>query len=141
MTPQRFLRSFSMSLILALTPMLLMAASKISPETVDGAKTVSTAEAKRLFDQGVPFLDVRSDRDWEAGRIPGAVHIELKKKLNQDSMSELFARDQPIVIYCNSIGCMRSSKAAQKAVSWGYQKVYYYRLGFPDWKHNGYAIQ
>lgn len=116
-------------------------AAKVSPETVDGATTISTAEAKRLFDQGVAFLDVRSNRDWEAGRIPGALHIELKKKLNEESMAELFARDQPIVIYCNSTGCTRSSKASEKAVSWGYKKVYYYRLGFPDWKHHGYAIQ
>jgi len=130
-----------MSLAMLLAPAHLLAAKKVSPETVDGATTISTAEAKRLFDQGVAFLDVRSNRDWEAGRIPGAVHIELKKKLNEESMAELFARDQPIVIYCNSIGCTRSSKASKKAVSWGYQKVYYYRLGFPDWKHHGYAIQ
>lgn len=134
--------SFSLiSLILVFTPVQVMAAKKISPETVAGARTISTTEAKRLFDQGAAFLDVRSSRDWEAGRIPGAVHIELKKKLNEESMAELFAKDRPIVIYCNSIGCMRSSKASKMAVSWGYQKVYYYRLGFPDWKGNGYAIQ
>lgn len=134
--------SFSLiGLILVFTPVHVMAAKKVSPETVAGATTVSTAEAKRLFDQGIAFLDVRSNRDWEAGRVPGAVHIELKKKLNEESMAEQFARDQPIVIYCNSTGCTRSSKASKKAVSWGYQKIYYYRLGFPDWKRNGYAIQ
>ncbi|MDH5359118.1 MAG: rhodanese-like domain-containing protein [Gammaproteobacteria bacterium] len=130
-----------MGLLLMLSSLQTMAATKVSPETVDGATTISTAEAKRLFDQGVAFLDVRSNRDWEAGRIPGALHIELKKKLNEESMAELFARDRPIVIYCNSTGCTRSSKASEKAVSWGYKKVYYYRLGFPDWKHHGYAIQ
>lgn len=129
------------SLMIVLTPAYVMAAKKVSPKTVAGATTVSTAEAKRLFDQGVAFLDVRSNRDWEAGRVPGAVHIELKKKLNQESMAEMFSTDQPVVIYCNSTGCTRSSKAAKKAVSWGYEKVYYYRLGFPDWKHHGYAIQ
>ena len=120
---------------------LSMAEQKVSPEVVAGATTVSTAEAKKLFDKGVAFVDVRSSRDWEAGRIPGAVHIELKKELTEAAMAERFTKDQPLVIYCNSTGCMRSSQAAEKAISWGYKNIYYYRLGLPDWKHNGYAIQ
>jgi len=117
------------------------AAKKVSPETVDGATTVSTQEAKQLFDRGIVFIDVRSNRDWEAGRIPGSVHIELKHEFTQQSLGAVVSKDQPVVLYCNSIGCMRSSHASQKAVSWGYSKIYYYRLGFPDWKRAGYAIQ
>lgn len=124
----------------ATTP-VAFAAKKISPETVNGATTVSTQEAKQLFDRGITFIDVRSNRDWEAGRIPGAIHIELKHKFTQESLGAVVSKDQPVVLYCNSIGCMRSSHASEKAVSWGYTKVYYYRLGFPDWKHAGYAIQ
>jgi rhodanese-related sulfurtransferase len=127
--------------VILVTQPIAYAAKKVSPETIAGATTISTEEAKKLFDQGITFIDVRSSRDWEAGRIPGAIHIELKKKFNPDSLGAVVVKDQPVVIYCNSIGCMRSSHASEKAVAWGYTKVYYYRLGFPDWKRAGYAIQ
>ena len=63
-------------------------AGKVSPMTVEGAKSVSAAEAKALFDKGVIFLDVRSDKDWAAGRIPDAIHIELKKKLRLRQLAQ-----------------------------------------------------
>lgn len=119
----------------------LQAAKKISPETVAGATTVNTAEAKKLFDQGVIFLDVRSNRDWEAGRIPGSKHLELKKVYNQETLAEIAGQSDKLVIYCNSTGCMRSSKACKKAVEWGYKQVYYYRKGYPDWQSHGYAVE
>jgi len=118
-----------------------LAAKKVSPETVAGAVTVNTLEAKKLFDQGAIFLDVRSNRDWEAGRIPGSKHLELKKVFNQQSLSAVASPEQKLLIYCNSTGCTRSSKACKKAVEWGYKNVYYYRLGFPTWQSKGYAVE
>jgi len=115
--------------------------AKESPTMVDGAKTVSAAEAKALFDKGAKFVDVRKDSDWDAGRVPGAVHIELKKKLSEESLSGAVAKDQEVVIYCNGHSCMRSSKASEKAVSWGYSKVYYFRDGFPAWEAAGYPAE
>lgn len=117
------------------------AAKKISPETVDGATTVDTNHAKQLFDQGAIFLDVRSNRDWEAGRIPGSKHLELKKVYSLETLGEIASPSDTLVIYCNSTGCMRSSKACAKAVEWGYKNVYYYRKGFPDWQSHGYAVE
>jgi rhodanese-related sulfurtransferase len=117
------------------------AGNKVSPTAVSGAKTVTAAEAKALFDKGVAFLDVRKDKDWNAGRIPDAIHIELKKKLNEASMSKEIKKDEEVVIYCNGESCMRSSKATAKAVSWGYSKAYYFRDGFPAWKAAGYPVE
>ena len=117
------------------------AGDEVSPMTVDGAKTVSAAEAKTLFDKGVLFLDIRKDKDWAAGRVPDAIHIELKKKLNEDSMSAEVKKDQEVVIYCNGPKCMRSSKASKMAVDWGYSKVYYFRGGLPAWKVAGYPVE
>jgi len=116
-------------------------AGKVSPMTVEGAKSVTASEAKTLFDKGVIFLDVRSDKDWNAGRIPDAIHIELKKQLNEASMGKEIKKTDPVVIYCNGASCTRSSKAAVKAVGWGYSKVYYFRDGYPAWKTAGYPVE
>jgi len=128
-------------LIITVISTQLNAAKKISPEHVTGTKTINTKEAKQLFDQGVIFLDVRSNRDWEAGRIPGSKHLELKKIYNQESLAVIASPTDSLVIYCNSTGCLRSSKACKKAVEWGYKNVYYYRRGYPNWQANGYAIE
>lgn len=131
------------SIILGLTLCFTSSAyaGKTSPETVNGATTVNTVKAKSLFDNEVLFLDVRKDSDWDAGRVPGAIHIELKKKLNEVSLSAEIKKDEAVVIYCNGPSCLRSSKASKMVVGWGFSKVYYYRDGFPAWKAASYPVE
>lgn len=112
-----------------------------SPMSVEGATTVDTAEAKKLFDDEVAFVDVRKDSDWDAGRVPDAIHIELKKKYSADSLGAKVKKDEPVVIYCNGASCLRSSVASKKAVEWGFSKVYYYRDGFPAWKAASHPVE
>ena len=109
-------------------------AKDLSPSQVPGAVTLTTDQAHALFKQGVLFVDVRRDSDWEAGRIAGAEHLELHKVLSEESLSKIVGKGDPVVFYCNGPKCHRSSKASAKAVSWGFKKVYYYRDGFPAWQ-------
>lgn len=116
-------------------------AADVSPMTVEGATTVSAAEAKALFDSEALFVDVRKDSDWDAGRIPGAVHLDIKGKFTDEALSGEIGKDEKVVIYCNGEKCMRSSKGSQEAVSWGFTNVYYFRDGFPAWKAAGYPVE
>ena len=125
----------SLSLI---TPAL---ATESSPLQVDGATTIDTTKARSMFEQEAVFVDVRKDSDFEAGRIPGAVHIELKKRFNEQSLSEEVQKDEAVVFYCNGHSCMRSSDATRLAVGWGFSKVHYYRDGFPAWKAAGNPVE
>lgn len=121
-----------------------------SPQSVDGATTIDVEKAHQLWSDRAPFVDVRSNSDWQAGRIPGAVHIvndpgPAEKNLNQNltrkALKEVAGKDQPVVFYCNGPGCDRSSVAAGKAVQWGWSEVYYFRAGFPAWKEAGYPVE
>ena len=116
-------------------------AKEPSPESVAGATTVDASKAKELFDKGVLFVDVRSDKDWAAGRIPDAVHIELKKVYSEDTLGKEAKKADAVVLYCNGHSCHRSSKASAKAVAWGYSNIYYFRDGFPAWKSAGYPVE
>lgn len=116
-------------------------AEKLSPATIDGATTVTATKAKALFDKGITFVDVRKDKDWDAGRIPDAVHINLKNGYSDESLSKAVKKDQEVVIYCNGPKCMRSSKASAMAVGWGFSKVFYFRGGLPAWKAAGYPAE
>ena len=117
------------------------AGDTVSPMTIDGAKTVTTEEAKKLFDDGVLFIDVRKDKDWNAGRVSDAVQLNVKTNFTEQSLAENLKKDEPAVIYCNGEKCLRSSKATKMAVGWGYTNLYYYRDGFPAWKKAGYPVE
>jgi rhodanese-related sulfurtransferase len=127
--------------MMILTPQARAAPDYVSPETVPGATTIDAAQAKTLFDRGAIFIDVRNHADWEAGRIPGAIHLELDKVFTEASLSAVARPDQEVVMYCNGTKCPRSSQAAASAVSWGFTRVYYYRLGLPDWQSAGYPVE
>ena len=112
-----------------------------SPEIVEGATSVDPAGAKELFDSEVLFVDVRKDSDWDAGRVSGAVHLDVKSALTEEALADEIEKSDKVVFYCNGVKCLRSSKAAKMAVEWGYEHVYYYRLGFPAWKEAGYPVE
>lgn len=112
-----------------------------SPMVVTGATTVDVTATKKLFDDEALFVDTRSDKDWSAGRIPDALHLNVKKTFTEDALLAEAKKDDAIVIYCNGASCMRSSKAAKMAVDWGFTNIYYFRDGFPAWKVAGYAVE
>ncbi len=130
-----------MSLTLLISTPLIAGDKPESPLTIAGAVTIDSAQAKKLFDEEVMFIDVRKDKDWAAGRIPGAEHLELKKILTEESLSKLVKKDQIVVIYCNGSKCLRSSKASIKAVKWGFTKVNYFRDGIPAWIAAKYPVE
>lgn len=119
----------------------MLAAEEEAPMSIDGAVTVDAAKAKSLFDDGVLFIDPRRDSDYEAGRIPDAVHLEMKSRFTEQTLAEEAGKDDPIVFYCNGPKCLRSAQCSEKAVSWGYKNVYYFRDGFPAWQEAGYPVE
>ena len=110
---------------------------------VQGAIEVDAAEAKRLSDRGVRFVDTRGDREWRDGHIPGAVHLSLEPAvivLNEATLSAVVAKDEEVVFYCEGRSCYLSPCACAKALTWGFTKVYYFAGGFPGWKAADYAV-
>jgi rhodanese-related sulfurtransferase len=80
-----------------------------------GAKEVSREETRKLVDEGAQLIDVRADHEWEAGRIPGAVHVPLPELPQRiDELDE----ERPVVVYCR--GGNRSSMAAAALAEAGY---------------------
>jgi len=136
-------RNYSRLFLLVLFCLLshpVIAEKPFAPETVEGAQTIDTTKAKTLFEQGVPFIDVRKQQDYDTGHIPGAYHLQLASEFNERKLIEIVPKDNPVVIYCNGIHCMGSSKAVQQAVEWGWINVYYYRDGMPDWELNNLPV-
>lgn len=134
------LRPGLMAATVAMLPFSAVALEE-APMTVDGAITVSVDESMDLFDQGVTFVDVRKPSDFEAGRVAGAINLDLNDGFSQDALQGIVAASDPVVIYCNGVSCLRSSKAISQAVSWGYETVYYMREGYPVWDMAGFPVE
>jgi len=120
---------FAMAMVASHSP----AHAELSPESITGAKTIATKEAKALFVNGTKFIDVRSHAAFDSGRIPGSILIDIKHDFNEERLQEVVANDEAMVIYCNGLSCLRAGKAVKKAIGWGYGKVFYYREGLPEW--------
>ena len=104
-------------------------ADNLAPEKIEGARTISTVTAKLLFDKGYHFIDVRGLDDFKIGHIPGAYHLSIKSDFDEQNLSAIVKKIQPVVIYCNGILCMGSSIAIKKAIDWGWSNIFYYREG------------
>ena len=80
------------------------------------------------------LIDVREPREWDAGRIPGAVHIPLGA-LPSRAAAELPDRDVPIVVYCAH--GIRSLQAARYLAGLGYADVASMAGGVEAWRAKG----
>jgi rhodanese-related sulfurtransferase len=93
-------------------------------------KTVSVDEAKKLLDQGYVYVDVRSEPEFEAAHVPGALNVPLNHQgpggmvTNPDFMSVMqtaFAKDEKLIVGCKSGG--RTKRAVGLLVQAGFTDV------------------
>lgn len=101
---------------------------------------VDVETAKVLHDRGALFVDVRNKTSYDEGHIAGAVNLDSRQFTNTN-LAKAASKDQELVFYCYGIHCDYSNKASSRALSWGYQKVYYFMKGYPAWWDAGYPIE
>lgn len=78
---------------------------------------VSPEEARRLLDEGaIELIDIREPYEHEAGRIEGAIHVEIP---NLTAAAAQLDQDRPIVFYCRSGA--RSAMTTQAFRASGFQ--------------------
>ena len=111
----------SLMLVLA----VLSGCAAPSPASGTGSRTyrqITMQEAAQLMktEQNYILLDVRSDMEYSAGHIPGAVLLP-NETIGSDPIPQLPNKDQLIMVYCRSGN--RSKQAAEKLVRLGYTNV------------------
>ena len=111
-----------------------------SPLTVDGAETITLAEALALHKAGAVFIDVRNPRLFKRKHISGSHHMDLKGGFDRAALEKVARKDEPVVIYSSGLHCPRGYRAVTKAVSWGYTNVKYFRGGIVVWRDAGHPF-
>src|SRR5581483_3097878 len=103
---------------------------------VDDAKTrvrettVDEVRARQREGRRFHLVDVREDREWEAGRAAGAIHLG-KGVIERDVEKALPDRAAEIVLYCG--GGFRSALAGDALQKMGYSNVWSMAGGWKAW--------
>jgi PQQ-dependent catabolism-associated CXXCW motif protein len=135
------------------------------PDTLSGAKVVTTAEAEELWrKKKAVFLDVMPHtpkpaklpagtiwRDKVRDDIPGSLWLAnvgygaLSRETEayfRHALEKVSGNDKsrPLLFYCMT-GCWMSWNAAKRAVEWGYGSVLWYPLGADGWEKKGLPLK
>ena len=99
-------------------------------------------QIKELFDRNeAVIVDARSLKDFTAGHIKGAIHLPLgEASARLDAFSRRTPKNAFLVIYCNGFDCHDSRNLGDILLKAGYNQVYVYEGGFPEWRDAGYPV-
>ena len=105
---------------------------KIVGESKEKIKETDVPAVKARLEKGERFqlIDVREDREWEKGHIPGAIHLG-RGILERDIEKTVPDTGAEIVLYCG--GGFRSALAAESLQRMGYTRVASMDGGFRGW--------
>ena len=118
--------------IIAAVLVLVITSGKLMAQK-QGYKQISQAQAKEIMDTRSDYilLDVRTEKEFVAGHIKGAILIpDYEIRLRAEK--ELPDKDKTILVYCRS--GRRSKLAARDLAELGYTDVLEFG-GIIDWKY------
>ena len=97
----------------------------------------ATGLMERLADGSVVVLDVRPEKEYLAGHVPGALSVPVD---SLEAVLQVLPKDKEIVAYCRGPYCVFSDEAVSLLTARGYQAS---RLteGFPEWRAAGYPVE
>ena len=101
---------------------------------------IDSAEAKQELDRGdALFVDLRSTSAYEAGHIPGALHLPYDAPV--EHLRQVLASDARIIAYCERAACETSNlitRLSSASTDEFKLKIYILKGGWPIWKKSGY---
>ena len=102
-------------------------------------KTMALADYVALLERGErPLLvDVREDREWDAGHLPGAVHLG-KGVIERDIEAAVPDPATPVVLYCG--GGFRSVLVCENLQRMGYTNCVSLDDGWRGWNQLGLPV-
>jgi len=108
-------------------------------EALKHITTISLADAKALLDKGgFIFLDVRTEKEYKKGHIPGALNLP-RGKLEYKIDKKIPDKNASVVVYCKTGG--RSTLGTYTLVQMGYKNLKSMDGGWKAWSKAGYPVE
>ena len=92
-----------------------------------GIKQITARELGQM--KGMTVLDIRTDKEYKQGHIPGAIHVELSEVGNK---AKKLRKDKDLVVYCQNGN--RSIWAIKRLMGMGFTSLYNLKGGYSAWK-------
>lgn len=134
------MRKYVISLALLLSGAVLVVVLLVpSPMEMQDEAISASRVSERLGDSSAPLvLDVRTEREYEAGHVPGALHIphtELAARLTELPVD----KTGQIVVYCEQ--GPRASMAEDLLADAGFVNVRTLEGHMANWRSEGYPME
>lgn len=116
---------------------------KTGHQLIDDAKKriteITAREVIHMRERGEDFaiIDVREDREWNLGHVPGAVHVA--RGTLEGTIEGAVPRERKVVLYCARGN--RSALAADTLQQMGYRDVVSMTGGIQAWVDAGGEIE
>ena len=91
---------------------------------------INKDQVNSLINDKVTVIDLRTEKEFENGKIGSSLNIDFQKREFIDNLNKL-DKEKPYVIYCMSGN--RSLKASHVMRSLGFKIIYHYKKGYNDW--------
>ncbi|MGB7413488.1 MAG: rhodanese-like domain-containing protein [Thermosynechococcaceae cyanobacterium] len=126
--------------LLSVLLIILVSIGSVSCSLIAANQPISPmALQEKIEAQSAPtILDVRSDSEYEAGHVPGAINIEyrqLPQRLNELPV----AKGQPIVVYCET--GVRAAIASTTLTTAGYKPILQLTGHMKAWRAEGLPVE
>jgi rhodanese-related sulfurtransferase len=109
---------------------------RIDTEGTEHGGELAPEKLAEMLEAGqVDLIDVRRPHEWEAGRIPGARHVEVN---DLPAEAEGLDREQAIVLYCRSGS---RSQLASEALAEGGFDAHALAGGISAWAEQGRSLE
>ena len=91
---------------------------------------INKDQVNSLINDKVTVIDLRTEKEFENGKIGSSLNIDFQKREFIDNLNKL-DKEKPYIIYCMSGN--RSLKASHVMKSLGFKVIYHYKKGYKDW--------
>jgi rhodanese-related sulfurtransferase len=115
------------------------AAPPAKKEAAAKVKRVGVEEFDKLrADKSNVVLDVRTEKEFKEGHIPGAVHIDINSPDFDEKVGKL-DKSKTYLVHCAAGG--RSARACKKLEGVGFKELYDLAPGFRGWEKAGKVVE
>lgn len=111
---------------------LLIATASCTTRNSAKVQSIDTETVKTdVIGKDVQWVDVRTAKEYEAGRIDDAINIDVSDAATFIEKTVYLDKEKPIYLYCRTGG--RSKRAAQQLKDLGFRAIFEYSGGYSEW--------